>query len=198
MTSSGQIKSVGVFMGAEFGNEKMFSNKATELGKYLAGNNYRLVYGGGKDGLMGIVAMSVMENGGRVLGITPSNLAETSIDADQITELVQTPDMNTRKQLMIDQSDAFIALPGGFGTLEEIAQTISWAKIDLHERPLALFNINGFYDTLWQWIEEAVSKDFVPPFDMKYVYRGRSIDDIFEYFDNFEFPSEFQNPANFV
>ncbi|WP_180366514.1 LOG family protein, partial [Oenococcus oeni] len=95
MTSSGQIKSVGVFMGAEFGNEKMFSNKATELGKYLAENNYRLVYGGGKDGLMGIVAMSVMENGGRVLGITPSNMAETSIDADQITELVQTPDMNT-------------------------------------------------------------------------------------------------------
>lgn len=106
--------------------------------------------------------------------------------------------MNVRKQIMIDRADAFIALPGGFGTLEEIAQTISWAKIDLHEKPLALFDIDGFYDTLWDWLCESVHKGFVPPADMRYVYRAQSIEDIFEYFHKFEFPSEFQNPENFV
>lgn len=198
MEKNERIRSVSVFMGAEFGNEAIFSKKAAELGQYLAAHHYRLVYGGGKDGLMGIVASTVMTNGGEVLGITPTNLAEASIKANQVTELVQVPDMNTRKQLLIDESDAFIALPGGFGTLEEISQTISWAKIDLHEKPLALFDIDGFYDTLWDWLEEAVEKAFVPATDMKYVYRGRSIADIFKYFASFKFPSEFQNPENFV
>ncbi len=185
-------------MGSASGNDPIFKERSEELGRYLAENGYRLVYGGGQEGLMGLVAKTVMANGGQVLGVTPKNLAEFSIPAGQITELVEVSDMNTRKQLMLQESDAFIALPGGFGTMEEIAQTISWAKIDLHEKPLALFDIDGFYDTFWDWIEESVQRGFVPPVDMRYVFHGESLTDIFDYFERFEFPSEFQNPENFV
>jgi uncharacterized protein (TIGR00730 family) len=193
-----EIKSVGVFMGAEFGDEPIYSQIAKELGEYLADHQYRLVYGGGKDGLMGEVARSTMNKGGQVLGIAPKNLAEEAIGENEITQRIDVPDMNMRKQLMIDESDAFIALPGGFGTLEEISQVVSWAKIDLHSKPLALYNFNGFYNTLWAWFEEAAEKQFVPESDMKYIYNGKNIKDIFHYFKDFEMSNDLINGTKYV
>ena len=179
-----QIKSIGVFMGAKNGGNPEYRKISELVGKKIAEVNKRLVYGGGKEGLMGAVALSVMENGGSVLGITPQNLAEESMPADKITELIQVPDMNVRKQLLIDESDVFIALPGGFGTLEEISQVISWDKINIIQKPIVLYDINNFYADFYKWLQTMETSQFIPAGSMKYIYLSNDIDDIFDYLNN--------------
>lgn len=176
-----QIKSIGVFMGTKNGTDSDYLKYAKQLGKRIADDHFRLVYGGGKDGLMGAVALSTIENNGIVLGITPKNLAEEAIAVDKITELIQVPDMNLRKQMLIDQSDAFVALPGGYGTLEEISQVISWNKINLIQKPIALYNINDFYSPFYDWLVMMAEKQLVPTDSLNYVYLSNDLDDIFNW-----------------
>ncbi|GMA70274.1 cytokinin riboside 5'-monophosphate phosphoribohydrolase [Leuconostoc litchii] len=181
-----KISSVGVFMGSQSGDNPRYVEAAEALGKRIAQNELRLVYGAGKDGLMGATAYSAMAAGGKVLGISPRNLAEEAVHSSEITQLIEVDTMTERKQLLMDNSDVFIVLPGGFGTLEEIAQVISWSKIHIHNKPLALFNINGFYDKLWSWIHEVYKSNFVSEHDMKYIQMFNNMDDMFDYLENFE------------
>ncbi|MDC2806684.1 TIGR00730 family Rossman fold protein [Leuconostoc suionicum] len=181
-----KISSIGVFMGSQSGNDPQYIEAAEELGKRIALKKIKLVFGAGKDGLMGATARSAMEAGGSVLGISPRNLAEEAVESSEITQLIEVNTMTDRKQLLMDNSDVFIVLPGGFGTLEEIAQVISWSKIHLHDKPLALFNVNGFYDKFWAWLNEVYEDGFVSEHDMRCIQMFDSIDAMFEYLENFE------------
>lgn len=157
------MKSVCVFCGAASGASVVYSNAARALAKELARREITIVYGGGKVGLMGIVAHSALESGGRVVGVIPENLFEKEIAHGEVTELHVTASMAQRKARMAELSDAFIALPGGLGTLEEFSEVLSWAQIGLHGKPCGILNVNGFYNGLVSFLDHAVEEGFVRP-----------------------------------
>ncbi|CUW12453.1 TIGR00730 family Rossman fold protein [Leuconostoc inhae] len=179
------VQSIAVFMGAQFGNDPEYTIIAEKLGQLIAEKKLKLVYGGGRDGLMGATALSTMAHGGEVIGITPNNLAEDAISPEQVTRLIEVDSMSERKDLMMRYADAFVVLPGGFGTLEELAQVLSWAKIGLHDKPLVLLNINGFYDSLWAWLKETVTNGFVAEHELQHVQLFDNIDDTLIYINQF-------------
>ena len=158
------IKSICVYCGSQPGNEPEFVQSAAILGKTLAANDIRLVYGGGSRGIMGAVSAAVQKNGGKVLGIIPDFLMPTEGEWDTSSdnlEIVVTPNMHKRKQIMFEQSDAFIALPGGIGTLEEIVEIITWAQLGRHEKPIAFLNTNDFWNPMLELIEHMKKSGFI-------------------------------------
>lgn len=158
---SKEIKSICVFCGSDFGARDEYAESAAELGKTIAQRGIRLVYGGAKIGLMGIIAKSVMENGGHVIGVMPQHLADMEITYDGITDIRIVDTMHERKALMDSLSDAFIAMPGGMGTLEEIFEILTWAKLQLHNKPCGFLNILGYYDKLMDFLNHAKSEMFI-------------------------------------
>ncbi|HRP89590.1 MAG TPA: TIGR00730 family Rossman fold protein [Edaphocola sp.] len=155
------MKNILVFCGAKPGNDKEFTEKAYELGSYMAKNNLRLIYGGGKTGMMGAVADGVLENGGTVIGIIPSFLKGMEIMHPNLTELIEVETMHERKAKMEQMADAVVALPGGFGTLDEIFELLTWSQLGLHSKPLALYNIKGYYDVLIVMMMQMVKNGFL-------------------------------------
>lgn len=151
MTNSSEKsnQSLCVYCGSSSGDDPDFKIAARSLGKQLALHNHRLVYGGGDKGLMGALAESVLEHGGEVLGIIPEFLliSEQGQQAENIAgaEMVVVPDMHTRKRMMFEESDAFLAMPGGIGTLEELVEVLTWAQLGRHQKPVGLLNINDFW-----------------------------------------------------
>ena len=137
-----------------------------------------LVYRGGSRGLMGAVAKATQDNGSRVLGIIPKPLAAENIVGKTIGEELQVLSMHQRMALMIGHSDAFIALPGGIGTLEEIFQITSWAQLKMHQKPIGLLNINGFYDKLLSFLDYAVEKEFVSPLARRILISASTVDEL--------------------
>lgn len=155
------MKSVCVFCGSSSGSDKDFTTKAFSLGKSLAIKNITLVYGGAKVGLMGAVADGVLANGGEVIGILPSFLSTKEIAHSGLTKLIITKDMHERKKKMHELSDGFIGLPGGFGTAEEIFETLTWATLNLHQKPISLLNINNYYDELLLFVQKMTESGFL-------------------------------------
>ena len=143
-----KIKTVCVYCGSGPGTNPNFLKAATAFGKTLAQNNVGLVYGGGSIGLMGAVATGALDAGGKVTGIIPDFLTARENALKRAQELIVTPDMHTRKQLMFDRSDAFVAFPGGIGTLEELVEQMTWAQLGRHTKPILMANIDGFWDPL--------------------------------------------------
>lgn len=143
-----QIKTVCVYCGSGPGNNPRFVEAAVALGKAFAENNVRLVYGGGSIGLMGAVAKSTLDHGGSVTGIIPEFLRARENALTSVQEMIVTPDMHERKRLMFEHSDAFVALPGGIGTLEELVEQLTWSQLGQHEKPILLANIAGFWKPL--------------------------------------------------
>ncbi|MGD8427197.1 MAG: TIGR00730 family Rossman fold protein [Balneolaceae bacterium] len=156
-------KRVCVFCGSSKGNNPAFANKAKELGYQLAHNNIELVYGGGAIGLMNEVANAALSRGGRVHGVIPEHLRDLEIAHQQLTALHITDSMHERKAMMADLSDAFIAMPGGFGTFEELMEVITWSQLQLHQKEVIVFNIDGYYDQLISFIEHSVKNGFITP-----------------------------------
>ncbi len=159
-----QMKSICVYCGSQSGNSPQFTHQAEILGKALALNNIRLVYGGGSRGIMGTVSKSVQDNGGKVLGIIPDFLLPKEGEWDQSSnnlEIQVTQNMHERKQKMFDESDAFIALPGGIGTLEEIVEIITWAQLGRHNKPIAFLNADGFWNPMLELIEHMKTAGFI-------------------------------------
>ena len=158
------IKSICIYCGSQPGKEPDFIREASALGKELAQNNIRLVYGGGSRGIMGAVSQSVQDNGGKVLGIIPDFLLPKEGEWDQSSdnlEIIITQNMHERKQIMFEQSDAFIALPGGIGTLEEIVEIITWAQLDRHQKPIAFLNTNNFWQPMLDLIDHMKNSGFI-------------------------------------
>lgn len=152
------MENMAVFCGSSDGNDALIIEAAYALGGILAKENIDLVYGGSKLGLMGRVAEGVLENGGKVTGVIPDFLKTKEVVHSNLTELVTTEDMHERKMKMNELSDGFIALPGGFGTFEELFEIVTWAQLGLHKKPIGLLNINGFYDDLIEMLKTMVRK----------------------------------------
>lgn len=162
----GKSMTIAVFCGSSAGNNIEYENTTKELGKFFALNNIDVVYGGGKVGLMGTLADSVLEHGGKVFGVIPEKLKEKELAHEGVTELRVVKDMHERKATMAELSDAFVALPGGAGTLEEIFEVWTWAQLGFHNKPCAFYNVNGFYNKLIDMItgmsdEGFLKKDYV-------------------------------------
>lgn len=155
------IKRITVFCGSSSGSEPEYVTQANALGQALAENNIELVYGGAKIGLMGAVADGTLQAGGKVIGVIPQFLKSKEVAHDGLTELITVSSMHERKTKMNELCDAVIALPGGFGTLEELFEMLTWAQLGLHQKPIALFNISGFYDDLIALLENMVAKNLL-------------------------------------
>ena len=155
------INRICVFCGSSPGNRVEYKQSATELGHLLAERHITLVYGGGNVGLMGQVARTVMQSGGQVIGAIPEHLVNREVALMEITELRVVNSMHERKALMADLADAFIALPGGFGTLDEMAEIFTWAQLGLHAKPCGLLNICGYYTPLTAFFDHMHQEGFV-------------------------------------
>ena len=156
-----EIRSVCVYCGSGPGANPRFTEAARAFGKLLADNDIRLIYGGGSVGLMGSVAQSVLDHGGKVTGVIPEFLVAREHAMTEAQELVVTPDMHTRKQIMFDRADAFVALPGGVGTLEELVEQLTWAQLGRHKKPILAANIGGFWDPLCALLDHMRSLAFI-------------------------------------
>ncbi|WFE88076.1 TIGR00730 family Rossman fold protein [Roseibium porphyridii] len=161
--SQNQLKSVCVYCGSSFGSDPTHEAAATRLGQLIADAGLRLVYGGGSVGLMGTVAKSALESGGDVTGIIPKFLEKREVMLDTLEDLVITNDMHERKHLMFEKSDAFIALPGGIGTLEEAVEMMTWAQLGQHRKPVVLANINGFWSPLLELLDHMRAQGYIRP-----------------------------------
>ncbi|MDO6435081.1 TIGR00730 family Rossman fold protein [Flavitalea sp. BT771] len=143
------ITSVAVFCGSQNGNNPIFATHTAELGRLLALAKLKLIYGGGNTGLMGAVANAALADGGEVIGIIPERLKEWERHHGSLTELVVVPDMHTRKKMMYERSDAAIILPGGFGTMDELFEMLTWNQLKIHDKKIYFLNSAGFYDPLF-------------------------------------------------
>ena len=156
------LRSICVFCGSSLGRRPAYVEAAKTLGQLLSELKIELIYGGGNCGLMGVLASEVLQTGGRVVGVIPEDLLARELGHDQLTELHIVRTMHERKALMSSRADGFIALPGGFGTLEELLEVMTWAQLGLHRKPIGVLNVTGYYDLLFRLIDQAIDEEFIP------------------------------------
>lgn len=206
-------KTICVFCGSSFGNSSEFASEAANLGKLMAEKNYGLVYGGGTTGLMGEIAKAVSSNGAYIHGVIPDALvAKERVSSEEIEKINEeiknsvdnhkgetplddaygkttiVPDMHTRKRLMGQEADAFVAMPGGFGTLEELFEITTWSQLGIHKKPIILFNLNGFYDELIRFIDNCIKSGFISANNGKILQIATTPDEVIEKLDNYVVP----------
>ena len=157
------LGAVCVFCGSREGSRAAYTKAAQRMGATLAKRGIGLVYGGGRVGLMGAVADAVLEEGGQVVGVIPEALVAREVPHDGLTKLHVVGSMHERKMLMAELSDAFVALPGGYGTLEEFSEVLSWAQLSIHEKPCGLLDVDGFWEPLASLFDKSVTEGFVSP-----------------------------------
>ncbi|MCK5575514.1 MAG: TIGR00730 family Rossman fold protein [Sphingomonadales bacterium] len=157
------VQSICVYCGSRTGDDPSYVSLANELGRIMAGNDIKLVYGGGSIGLMGVVADSVVDNGGHVIGFIPEHLDSVEISYTRAQEMHVVPNMHVRKKGMFDKSDAFVILPGGLGSLDETFEIITWAQLGLHDKPVIIVNHNKYWQPLLDLIDHVVDKNFAGP-----------------------------------
>ena len=155
------MQRICVYCGSNNGASPLYAQAARQLGAALTGRGLGLVYGGAHRGLMGLVADAALERGGNVIGVIPQKLVSLEIAHRGLTQLHVVPSMHERKAMMMELADAFIALPGGFGTLEEFFEVITWTQLGLHEKPHGLLNIAGYYDGLLAFLDHGVTERFI-------------------------------------
>ncbi len=155
------ITSLAVFCGSKPGNNPLFAAHTAELGKLMAQRNIKLIYGGGSVGLMGGIADAVMNNGGKVVGVIPELLLQWEVEHKELTELIVVTDMHVRKRMMYELCDAAVILPGGYGTLDELFEMLTWNTLKIHSKKIILLNTAGFYDTLIAHIKTMTETGFL-------------------------------------
>jgi uncharacterized protein (TIGR00730 family) len=155
------MKSVCVFCGSAPGGDRRFTEAARDTGTVLARRSLELVYGGGHIGMMGAVADAALAAGGRVIGVIPRHLMRPEVAHAGLSELIVVDSMHDRKRLMADRADCFLVLPGGYGTLDETFEMVTWLQLGLQRKPVALVNIGGYFDLLLRWVQNAVECGFV-------------------------------------
>ena len=183
------MKRVTVFCGSSFGTDEIYKTQAILLGNKLAEENIGLVYGGANVGLMGAVADGVLEKSGEVFGVLPNFLRSKEIAHDHLTELFLVETMHERKTKMNELCDGVIALPGGFGTLEEFFEMLTWAQLGLHKKPIAILNIDGFYDSLMTFIQTTVDKGFLKQVNQDMLIVSDDINELLDKMKNYEAPT---------
>lgn len=175
---------VCVFCGANPGSDPVFVDVATDLGRAIAEQGHGLVYGGGRVGLMGIVADSALAAGGRVYGYIPQGLVDREVGHRGLTEMIVTDSMHTRKQAMSDRADGFVALPGGYGTLDEVIEILTWNQIGIIAKPVAFLDVpvaaadgRGYFDSLFRFFDEAVTAGLILPAHRAMAQRAATVED---------------------
>ncbi len=176
------MKSICVFCGSSPGRHPEFLRAAKNLGQTLASQELRLVYGGASVGLMGAVADAVLDNGGEVIGVIPEHLFSKEVAHQNLKDLRIVKSMHERKALMADLSDAFIALPGGFGTFEEFFEILTWSQLGLHRKPAGLLDVDDYYKALMDLIKRGLDDEFIRPEHGDLVLRSTSAEDLLSKF----------------
>jgi uncharacterized protein (TIGR00730 family) len=184
-----KMKRITIFCGSSFGTKEIFKDQAILLGKTLADQGIEIVYGGAKVGLMGAVADGALQEGGKVIGVLPNFLKSKEIAHLRLTELILVDSMHERKTKMNELCDGVIALPGGFGTLEELFEMLTWAQLGLHAKPIAVLNINGFYDPLLHMLQVMVENGFLKEINQKMLIVSDSIEDLLSQMNNYTAPT---------
>ncbi len=182
------MKRICVFCGSNNGLNPVFVEAAIKVGEFFAQNNIELVYGGGRIGLMGKIADTVLANGGKVIGAIPESLAIKEVAHAGLTELHVVNSMHERKALMAELADGFIAMPGGFGTFEEFCEIITWAQLGIHSKPCALLNVNGFYDNLIALFDHSTEQSFVRDEHRKLVLVESEIEKLYQLMKDYKPP----------
>ncbi|MFP4443208.1 MAG: TIGR00730 family Rossman fold protein [Spirochaetia bacterium] len=184
------MKKVSVFCGSSIGTEPEFRKSAEELGKYLAVKKIEIIYGGAKVGLMGAVADGALRNGGSVTGILPRFLNQKEIAHEGLTSLIMVETMHERKLRMNELSEGVIALPGGYGTLEELFEMITWGQLGLHRKPVGILNINRFYDPLSVLLENMVINGFLKESNRRMLMTANNAADLIKAMEQYSPPNE--------
>jgi uncharacterized protein (TIGR00730 family) len=174
------MKSVCVFCGSNYGDNPVYQEMAAVMGRKLAMAGLKLVYGGGKVGLMGVLADAALAAGGQVVGVIPQAIVDMEVAHLGLTELIVVQSMHERKARMADASDAFIALPGGYGTFEEFCEVLTWSQLGFHDKPCGVLNVGGFYDPLLALFDRAVQDRFVRPEHRELVLADTDVDALLE------------------
>ncbi len=180
------MKRLCVFCGSSHGNSAAFTAAAHALGEAIATRGIELVYGGSHVGLMGVVADAALARGGKVIGVLPRFMADKELAHPQLTQLHLVGTMHERKQLMAELAEGFVALPGGFGTFEEIFEAVTWAQLHLHKSPCALLNVEGYYDALTHFLRGSVQHGFVRQSLLDSLIVAKSPDELFDRFARFQ------------
>lgn len=183
------MKSICVYCGSSPGRNPAYLEAARRLGRTLVARDIGLVYGGASVGVMGAVADAVLEGGGRAVGVIPEALAVKEVAHPALTEQHVVGSMHERKAMMVELSDGFVALPGGWGTFEEIFEVLTWAQLGFHDKPCGLLNIAGYYDHLHSFLESAVEEGFVPPVCRTMLMVEAEADVLLDRFADYEAPT---------
>lgn len=173
------IQSVCVYCGSSNHVDERYKEVATFVGRALAERKIRLVYGGGHVGLMGLVADAALKAGGEVVGIIPEHIRAHEVQHTGLTEMHVVDNMHTRKNMMVEKADAFVALPGGFGTLDELFEVMTWKQLGLHNKPILIYNVNGFWDPLVNLIDNLIGTNFAPKNNYMIFKTVTSLDEMF-------------------
>ena len=182
---SNNIKNICVFAGSSFGNREIYTQSAQLLAKQIVINGYNIVFGGGSNGLMGVLADSVIEHDGYIIGIITEQLNDIEVGHPGLNEMVIVDTMHERKKLMSEKSDAIICLPGGVGTWEEFFESLTWNQLGLQSKPIILLNIENYYSTLKDFVEHAVHEGFLPRSTSNELIFANSVDEAMDLVDNF-------------
>jgi uncharacterized protein (TIGR00730 family) len=185
-----QIKRIVVYCGANVGNNPAYAAAARTLGRTLAEQGIGLVYGGGGVGLMGIVADAALAAGGEVIGVIPEALKALEVGHNGLTAMHVVPDMHSRKAMMLGLADAVIAMPGGFGTMDELFEALTWSQLDYHRKLCGLLNVAGFYDHLLAWIDHSVAVGLVKSANLGLIVSGTTVDQVLAGLRSTPFPLE--------
>lgn len=188
-----KINNVCVYCGSSSKVDDAFKQAAIDLGKYIAEQKWGVVYGGGRVGLMGLVADSALEKGGKVIGIIPEHIQGREVEHTDLTELHVVDTMHVRKQMMVDRSEAFVILPGGIGTLDEFFELITWKQLGLHDKPIVIVNVNGYWTKLIEAVENIANEGFMRQEDLKMYHVVDKVEDVVETLKNA--PSEKFDPT---
>ena len=183
------MKRIAVFCGSSMGSKNHYQLQATLLGQTLAKQNIELVYGGANVGLMGAVADGALSEGGKVIGVIPNFLKSKEIAHEGLTELILVDSMHERKTKMNELCDGVIAMPGGFGTLEEFFEMLTWAQLGLHKKPIAILNIKGFYDPLSILVQTMVDNGFLKEVNQQMLLMSDNIEDLLNKMRNYIAPA---------
>lgn len=184
------MKSIAVFCGSNEGYDESYREIAYNLGAFLAEKNIRLVYGGAKIGLMGAVAEGALNKGGEVVGVMPEFLQTEEVVHTGLTELVLVKTMHDRKMKMHDLSDGVVVLPGGWGTMDEMFEMLTWGQLGLHQKPVALINTNGFYDGLQVMMSMMVQEGFLDECTREILLIGTDIEDVLQQMEAYSPPEQ--------
>ena len=180
------ISSVTIFCGSSDAVEEKYFAAARELGGKLARRRWRLVYGGGRVGLMGALSRAVLDGGGEVTGVIPKALLDLGVGERDVSELIVTDGLRDRKAIMDERGDAFVALPGGFGTLEEVLEALTLKQLGYHAKPVTVLDLDGYFDPLWTQIQRGIDLRFIKPEYLDLWYPAPDVDALLRYLDSYK------------